>query len=228
MASMKTTLLGLILLFLSTALQAQELPKGVEKMGAKFAKAKNDSIFIVQNSKQQYTVEEKAIIRWVGKNKGKTYTDKDIGRVHFQQLNSTSFLLEKIIALGHGPEQRKASHILVTYNGASRAGDQPRSKQQAEEIANQILQEVVTDTSQFANIAKEKSDGPSGPRGGDLGYFTPGMMVKPFNDAVFNGKVGDVVLVETIFGYHIVKVNGRKKGAAETMTVVPLIVYTNE
>lgn len=69
----------------------------------------------------------------------------------------------------------------------------------------------------FAELAKEFSTGPSGPGGGDLGWFGPGMMVKPFEDAVFALEVGAVSApVQTQFGWHVVKLNDtRMVGAPE-------------
>ena len=66
----------------------------------------------------------------------------------------------------------------------------------------------------FAELAKEHSTGPSGPSGGELGWFGPGMMVKPFEDAVIEMSVGDISgPVETQFGWHVVKLNeSRMKG----------------
>jgi parvulin-like peptidyl-prolyl isomerase len=64
----------------------------------------------------------------------------------------------------------------------------------------------------FVELAKAKSTGPTGPKGGDLGSFGPGQMVKPFNDAVFAMKAGDVSAkpVKTQFGYHVIYVEGVK------------------
>lgn len=69
----------------------------------------------------------------------------------------------------------------------------------------------------FAELAKEFSTGPSGPNGGDLGWFGPGMMVKPFEDAVLALETGAVSApVETQFGWHVVKLNDtRMVGAPE-------------
>ena len=68
----------------------------------------------------------------------------------------------------------------------------------------------------FIALAKEKSTGPTGPKGGDLGFFGPGQMVKPFNDAVFAMKKGEVSSkpVKTQFGYHVIYVEDLKPAKA--------------
>jgi len=67
--------------------------------------------------------------------------------------------------------------------------------------------------SKFIELAKEKSTGPSGPQGGDLGYFAQGQMVPAFNDKVFSMKEGSVTLspVKTQFGFHIIYLEDKKK-----------------
>ena len=70
----------------------------------------------------------------------------------------------------------------------------------------------------FATLAKEKSVGPSGPNGGDLGWFGVGMMVKPFEDAVVGlepGQVSDPV--QTQFGWHVIKLNETRDAAAPSL-----------
>ena len=105
----------------------------------------------------------------------------------------------------------KASHILITYQGALRANpDITRSKAEAEEKANEILAEALKPETVFAQLARDNSDGPSAPQGGDLGFFEEGIMTPKFNDFAFGNEVGHIGLVETDFGYHIVKVDDKR------------------
>ena len=97
-------------------------------------------------------------------------------------------------------EQVRASHILV--------------KTQAE--ADEILS-LLASGSVFEDLAKEKSQDPgSGAQGGDLGFFGPGAMVKPFEDAAFSMQPGDAPqIAESEFGFHVIKVTERKTGVFE-------------
>ena len=105
----------------------------------------------------------------------------------------------------------KASHILITYEGAERANPEvTRTKEQAEAKAKEVLASAVKDDAVFAQLARDNSDGPSAPRGGDLGYFEEGIMTPKFNDFAFGNPVGYIGLVETEFGYHIVKVDDKR------------------
>ncbi|MCB9588676.1 MAG: peptidyl-prolyl cis-trans isomerase [Polyangiaceae bacterium] len=106
---------------------------------------------------------------------------------------------------GQGTETVTASHILIGYKGAQRAKSE-RSKDEAKKLADKIAKEAKAKGADFGALAKKYSEGPSGPKGGDLGPFTRGRMVKPFSDAAFALKPGDVSEpVETPFGYHIIK-----------------------
>lgn len=112
----------------------------------------------------------------------------------FYQENASKF---------QGDEQRRASHILIGFG----ASPTPASKAEAKKKAEQVLAEVKKNPAKFADLAKKYSQDPgSGEKGGDLGLFARGAMVKPFEDAAYSMKVGDVSgLVESQFGYHIIK-----------------------
>ena len=101
----------------------------------------------------------------------------------------------------------RASHILVSYQGAQGASlEITRTKEDARKEASRILNLARTNPDSFSSYALEFSDGPSKSNGGDLGFFQEGMMVKPFNDYVFSNRVGRIGLVETDFGFHVIKV----------------------
>jgi peptidyl-prolyl cis-trans isomerase C len=100
------------------------------------------------------------------------------------------------------PEQVKASHILIKVEPTADDAAKAASRKKIEDIRKKL-----TDGGDFAELAKEYSEGPSAPKGGDLGYFRRGQMVKPFEDTAFSMKVDEVSgMVETRFGYHLIKV----------------------
>jgi peptidyl-prolyl cis-trans isomerase D len=100
------------------------------------------------------------------------------------------------------PEERRASHILV------RAGPEAKAK------AEKLLGQLKADPSRFEALARSDSDDPgSAAQGGDLGFFGRSMMVKPFADAVFDMKEGEIRgPVETEFGQHLIRLTGVKPG----------------
>ena len=122
----------------------------------------------------------------------------------------------------------KASHVLITYEGATRANPEIiRTKEEAEEKANELLVEALKPETVFAELARDNSDGPSAPKGGDLGYFEEGTMTPKFNDFAFGNEVGHIGLVETDFGYHIVKVDD-KRDLVQIATLVREIAASEE
>ncbi len=102
-----------------------------------------------------------------------------------------------------------ASHILIGYQGAAGAVGEGagRSKDQAKQLATQILGIAKAPNADFEALAKKHSDDPgSASNGGKLGTFGRDAMVKPFSDAAFELQPGQVSdLVETQFGFHIIK-----------------------
>lgn len=101
-------------------------------------------------------------------------------------------------------EERSASHILVAVQPGAKDDDKAAAKKKAEALA----QQARANPAKFADLAKANSEDPgSAGQGGDLGSFARGSMVKPFEDAVFAAKVGEIVgPVETEFGYHVIRV----------------------
>ncbi len=107
----------------------------------------------------------------------------------------------------------KASHILISYEGTQVPNQkEKRTKEEAKAKAEAILDQVNTNPDSFLMLAFTASDDQSAQQGGDLGFFGPNQMVKPFNDFVFGSPIGKVGLVETPFGFHIIKVTDKQDG----------------
>jgi peptidyl-prolyl cis-trans isomerase D len=107
-----------------------------------------------------------------------------------------------------GKEERRASHILISAPKSAPAADREKAKAKADELLAAARKAPAT----FAELAKKNSQDPgSAPAGGDLDFFGRGAMVKPFEDAAFAMKTGDISdIVESDFGYHIIKLTDIK------------------
>jgi len=116
------------------------------------------------------------------------------------------------------PEERRASHILVKAEKGAPAAEREKAKAKAE----QLLAEVRKAPASFADVARKNSDDPgSAQRGGDLDFFGRGAMVKPFEDAAFGLKQGEISgVVESDFGYHIIQVTGIRGGGKKSFEQV--------
>lgn len=115
------------------------------------------------------------------------------------------------------PETVRARHILVRVDTSASESDKKKAKEKAEDILKKIKS-----GEDFVKLASEMSDDPgSKSKGGDLGFFSRGRMIKPFEDAAFSLKPGEVSdVIETQFGYHIIKVEEKKDEAIETFDAV--------
>ncbi len=119
--------------------------------------------------------------------------------------------------------QVKASHILISWEGTKVPNKkEKRTKEQAKAKAEGLLAQALANPTMFMMLAMSNSDDSSAQQGGDLGYFGPGQMVKPFNDFAFNNPVGKIGLVETEFGYHIINVTD-KQDAVRLATIAQKI-----
>lgn len=120
--------------------------------------------------------------------KGITVTNEEAQA--YYEANKSQFLTGETV---------QAKHILVA----------------TEDKCNEILEMITKGDKSFEDAAKELSTCPSGQKGGDLGSFGRGQMVKEFEDAAFNAEIGHIVgPVKTQFGYHLIKVE--KKNASQT------------
>jgi peptidyl-prolyl cis-trans isomerase D len=126
-------------------------------------------------------------------------SEENTEEVYGPYLENETYKITRLIAVENRPDSVHARHILISPNAY-------RDNEAAHSEADSLLQLIKSGES-FESLAMEFSDDQgSAQLGGDLGWFEEGMMVTPFNDACFEWKKGDVDIVETDFGYHIIEI----------------------
>lgn len=127
-----------------------------------------------------------------------------IGSIHGPYIEGNSYRMAKILDRMILPDSVKSRHILLT----------PRTQQEAQvamERLDSIKTAIESGNATFNEMAQKFSRDGSASSGGDLGYTSPGKMVKPYNDLIFyRAKEGELNLVATDFGFHLVEVTGKK------------------
>ncbi|MES1988952.1 MAG: SurA N-terminal domain-containing protein, partial [Pseudomonadota bacterium] len=210
-------------------LLAQQAQDGIAKLGF-ISNARADEVLQLANQQRvvtvseiktkdfvdQVTVKPEEVKAYYEQHKNKLIVPEQV-KIEFVSLAPVNFMRNVNVsddevkkyyddnaAKFQGNEQRRASHILIAF-GVSAT---PEQKQQAKAKAEEILAQIKKDPSKFEQLALKNSQDPgSAVKGGDLGSFGRGAMVKPFEDAAFGMKVNQVSdLVESEFGYHIIKV----------------------
>jgi peptidyl-prolyl cis-trans isomerase D len=144
------------------------------------------------------------------------------GDIYGPYINGKYYCLSKAMGKKAGAKA-KASHILISWEGTQIPNKkEKRTKEQAKAKADDLLAQAQANPGNFMMLALTNSDDSSAQQGGDLGYFGPNQMVKPFNDFVFANATGTIGLVETEFGYHIINVTD-KQDAIRLATVAQKI-----
>jgi peptidyl-prolyl cis-trans isomerase D len=152
-----------------------------------------------------------------------TLFDLKEGEVFGPYKDGNQFKLSRMMDFDRGGSV-KARHILIAYEGSqSASSDVTRTKNEARKEVYRVLRLVRSNGSDFAELARTYSDGPSKNRGGDLGFFRRGDMVEAFNDFVFSKPTGSIGVVETDFGYHVIEVQ-EKEDVVLIASVVKKIV----
>ncbi len=181
----------------------------------------------------QVTVKPEEVRAYYEKNKNKLIVPEQV-KVEFLTLAPVNFMrmvnvddaevkkyYDENSAKFQGNEQRRASHILIAFGVNATA----QQKQQAKAKAEDILAQVKKSPKTFEALAIKYSQDPgSAVKGGDLGSFGHGAMVKPFEEAAFSLKLNEISrLVESEFGYHIIKVTEISGGSSDFETLKPQI-----
>lgn len=187
-----------------------------ERLSAMLAQQRDvsEAVFSAESFQNQVTVDDAAVAAEY-QSKQSDYAVPAQVRVEYLSLSAESLAASATVtdlALSQyyetnksrfqEPEQRSASHILILTQGKDKAA----AKAQAEKL----LAQVKANPAVFADLARKHSEDPgSAVKGGSLGTFGRGAMVPPFEKAVFSMKVGEISdLVESEFGFHIIRVDG--------------------
>lgn len=165
----------------------KEYKKDMEKIGAndEFLRTQQEQDLAVQNYKENF-------------DKNTKISDEEMKKYYEEHKKD------------YYKDEVKASHILVSTQDKNGKPLSDEKKKEAKKKAEDLLKRAKSGE-EFSELAKENSDDPgSAAQGGDLGYFSKGMMVPEFEKAAFNLKPGEISdIVESSFGYHIIKVTDK-------------------
>jgi len=138
--------------------------------------------------------------------------NSEVGTVSKPYRNGFTYHIGRLVETSMRPDSMKATHILIAYAGAMRAAPEiTRTALQAKLLADSLLKVVERSSNKIESLAKEFSnDGSVAQNSGDLGWFADGSMVPTFNNAVYDTKINGITIAESAFGFHVIKVTGKK------------------
>lgn len=198
------------------------LSRDLESIAAEFKNADDDSTFVLFNSDEPAQVKFTRMGELAEglQNEGSL----EIGNVYGPYLTNGNFKLYKVV--GNKEDtlySARASHILFRFNGEEEKAD---ARKKAQEVLN-----AIRSGASFEEMAAEHGTDATSVRGGDLGWFSEGAMVGPFNDAIFGSSRSGLLpnLVETQFGFHIVKITEpRTRKMYKVAEVSRIVDYSEE
>lgn len=175
-------------------LDREETEKALENLKADFANPETDAFNYAQMNSET-NVDNRYYTAAQLSGNVKTFVESaQVGDVYGPYLEGETYKLSRLADVAMRPDSVKARHILI---------------QESKELADSILG-LAKGGADFAALARQYSKDPgSAINGGDLDWFKDGVMVPTFNEACFTGKAGDIVLVESQFGYHIINIQAR-------------------
>lgn len=184
-----------------------EVKTRIDKIAADFRTTKNDSLFVSINA------DTKLPISYVKRGQLDPALDSLVfnaatGTVVGPVFTGDAYKVAKVLDSRIGPDSVKASHILI--NPATEGG-MDKAKVKADSIAN-----LVRKGASFAELASKFGSDATKDKGGDLGTFSRGAMVPVFEEAVFNGKTGEIKVINTQFGVHVVRIDNQQ-GASKVV-----------
>lgn len=192
-----------------------------------FADTKDDSTFVMLNSSLPY----RSGFWREGQlgNMDSIMFNAEPGFIYGPYEEAGAYKVTKLQEVRMLPDSVEARHILIGIQSERNPEGHPPAE--AKSIADSLFAYVKENRGEFATVAKEMSEDPgSGAEGGDLGFFGPNQMVPSFGNYCFQNEVGDLGLVSSQFGYHIIEIQDQK-GSSKAVRVATLtrdVVMSNE
>ena len=188
-----------------------ELQKQIAKIGEEFKTVSANNIPMHVNSYRDSRYDS----TWRKSGELSAFIDSiafnsEVGTVMGPWTEDNAYHVARLMDTQVRPDSMRASHILISYSGAYGAPETlTRTKISARALADSLLN--VASSNDFAALALQYSDDPTAKENsGDLKWFADGQMVQEFNQACLTHNVGDIVFIETAFGFHVLEVTGKK------------------
>ncbi len=172
-----------------------------------FATASDNEIFVNRNSEERYTKSYVNKARYMSPM-ADTILGAPVGSVHGPFFDAGAYKLVKVIERKSMPDSVSAKHILIGI--ASQQNPQGTTDTIAHQRADSIYNAILAGANFDSLAVKYSDDQGSKVKGGDLGYFGYGMMVPEFNETAFMGATGDLKVVRTQFGWHVIRITDQK------------------
>lgn len=184
-----------------TSLDSAEVRDALQALIPQFISAPNDSVFAASNASTPMQAVSKLKSGSIPEPYNSQLVNDSIGKVIGPFVDGASMKIVKVIKRTTEVDSVQARHILVDLKDAA-------GKAKADSIKN-----VIAKNNNFVEMAAMYGTDGTKSNGGDLGMFGRGAMVKPFEDACFNGNVGELQVVKTDFGYHVLEVTKKNSPA---------------
>jgi len=177
-----------------------------------FKLATNDNLFLSENQSDTYIEDNFLYKSQVNKQVSDSIFSSAKGKVVGPYKDNGFLKISKITEISRMPDSVKASHILIPFVGAQRVAPEViRTEESAKKLADSILAIVKSKVDKFESLAKEfSSDKSNSEKGGNLDWFTYTRMTPEFRDYTFKGKKGDLGVVKTPFGFHVIKIDNQR------------------
>lgn len=200
----------------------EETKKWTEETYAEFKVSTNDSAYVMFNSDVPFDAKYYTEADMPAVNDS-NFFNAEVGTMVGPYQEGNAYIIAKLSNVKMVPDSVKARHILL------KTTQQPTDTLLEAKLDS--IKSVIERGGNFADIAKEISeDVGSAIEGGDLGWFREGQMVPEFNDACFNGKKGDLTIVQTQFGFHLIEIQNQGENVRKVQvgTIVRNIEPSNE